>query len=119
MKDRIESVDRILRKGIYSLCESLYTEWPLRDEDPNEIAEANLTIHVAHAFLSQQYCVYAESPIQSYTGSCNRDLRHDLVMFQPGENEYIVVECKRFLKTEQCNLLSDLDRMHEHWPNNP
>ncbi|MCH8544253.1 MAG: hypothetical protein LAT61_11840 [Alcanivorax sp.] len=114
MSNRIAAIDRTLRKGIYSLCESLYTEWPLPDGDGNEISEANLTIHVAHAFLSHQYSAYSEKPLISVSPDSERSSWHDLFMFLPGEEEYIIAEFKRFLKSDKTNAASDIKRIYDH-----
>lgn len=115
MSHRIPEIDRTLRRGIYSLCQSLYTEWPLPDDDKNEISEANLTIHIAHSFLSDHYSAYSERAVKSINGTAARNTHHDLVMFLPGQEEYIIAEFKRFITSDSKEgPLSDIDRIHNH-----
>ncbi len=100
-------IERLIRKGIQSLSDSLYQEWPLPDEDQkNEISEASLSIHVAHAFLTEGFCAYGEFR----TGS---NEHHDLMAFHPDRKDYIVLEAKRYLSTDGQALSRDLDRINQ------
>ncbi len=109
----LNKVERVLRRGLYSLSDSLFQEWPLPDGDTkNEIAEANLTIHLAHAFLNQDYCAFAENR----TGA---NEHYDLVVFHPDHKEYLIIEAKRFLKQDDSGLNSDFDRLLNRCPLSP
>jgi hypothetical protein len=106
-------IERIIRKGLQSLSDSLYQEWPLPDGDTkNEISEASLSIHVAHALLTEGFCAYGEFR----TG---RNEHHDLVAFHPDMDEYIVLESKRYLSTDGRALSKDLDRINKSWSGKP
>lgn len=109
--DTLYRIERIVRRGVYSLCDSLYQEWPLPDGDlRNEISEANITIHLSHAFLSAEFCAFSEFRI-------GNSEHHDLVVFHPEMDEYVVVECKRYLATDAQGLSHDISRLNQWWSN--
>lgn len=109
----LHRIERIVRKGIQSLSDSLYQEWPLPDDDiRNEISEASLSIHAAHAFLTEGFCAYGEFR----TGS---NEHHDLMAFHPDMDEYIVLEAKRYLTTDEQALFKDLERIQQRWSDRP
>ena len=81
MANDINKVERILRKGLYSLSDSLYQYWPVGSSQ-NEIPEVNISIHVAGALINAGYCVYGE-----YRSSDGVDtVAHDLYAFLPSTN---------------------------------
>ncbi len=104
----IKALEILIQQGILTLSECLHHEWPqYAHQEKNEIPEANLTIHISHSFLSQDYCVYPEYPTDNKG-------RYDLVLFHPRQSEYVIVECKRFLKFNKKNNINiDFERMLE------
>lgn len=108
--DNIYRLERILRKGLFSLSDSLHYDWPLpKDDEENEISEANLNIHIAHSFISSGFVVFSEYRI-------NKNEHHDLLIVDPGTDNKIVVESKRYLKTDKKHYLSkDINRAVDFW----
>ena len=111
MANDINKVERILRKGLYSLSDSLYQYWPVGSSQ-NEIPEVNISIHVAGALINAGYCVYGE-----YRSSEGVDtVAHDLYAFLPSTNEQIVMEFKRFPKTDaEASVSTDIQRIKSNW----
>ena len=108
MKSVVE-IERIVRKGISSLEKSLAVETPLPLEDEaNEISEGNLSIHIAHAFIASKYVAFSEYRI-------GNSEHHDLVFRKPRSKVYVVVECKRFLKTDNTGASLDIERVIDVW----
>ena len=83
----IEQIERIVNQGIDSLRISLDVYWPAKD--PNDMAERNLTVHVAHSFLKSGWCVYHEA---SFPNDANRRL--DMLSFNPETKTFVAVESK-------------------------
>ncbi len=108
--DNIFKIERILRKGLFSLSDSLHYDWPLPiDDEDNEISEANLNIHIAHSFINSGFVVFSEYRI-------NKNEHHDLLIIDPETDFKIVVESKRYLKTDKNYCLSkDINRAVDFW----
>lgn len=83
----ISSIDRIVKKGIKSLKTSLWEYWPAAGQ--NEIAERNVSIHIAHQFIQSRWRVSAEA---SFPYKANR--RVDLLAIQIGRKAFVVGESK-------------------------
>lgn len=83
----IITIDRIVKKGIESLRTSLWNYWPASGE--NEIAERNVSIHVAHQFIQSRWKVFAEA---SFPYKASR--RVDLLAIHVGKKALVVGECK-------------------------
>ena len=68
--DDIHKIERILRKGLASLSDSLFYDWPLPENDEdNEISEANLNIHIAYSFINSGFIVFSEYRINENDSS--------------------------------------------------
>ncbi len=105
MINKLEKIEKIVRKGYLSLSESLYQYWPLpEDDDKNEISESNINIHLAHSFLDLGYSVFAEHRL-------NDKEHYDLKVVSPNKEYDIIIECKRFLKTDSTGISTDIERM--------
>jgi hypothetical protein len=83
----ISSIDRIVKKGIKSLKNSLWEYWPAAGQ--NEIAERNVSIHIAHQLIRSGWKVSAES---SFPHKANR--RVDLLAIQIEKKAFVVCESK-------------------------
>lgn len=113
----ISSIDRIVKKGIKSLKNSLWEYWPAAGQ--NEIAERNVSIHIAHQFIRSRWKVSAEA---SFPYKANR--RVDLLAIQIGKKAFVVGESKLLHdSTKAASLAKDGKRImtfrlsNEHdWP---
>jgi hypothetical protein len=83
----IGTIDRIVKNGIISLRKSLWEYWPAAGL--NEIAERNVSTHVAHLFLQSKWKVFAEA---SFPYKANK--RVDLLAIQVGKKTLVVGESK-------------------------
>lgn len=100
-----EKIEIIIRNGYISLSESLYQYWPLPDDDyRNEISEGNLNIHLAHSLLNKGYSVFSEYRL-------NEREHYDLKAVSQDKSHEIIIECKRFLKTDSTSVSNDITRM--------
>ncbi len=98
-------IKSILKSGVLSLKTSQYAHCSER-YPKNEISEANLTHHISASFIESGYNLYAEFPI-----SKGRLL--DLVAFSDDHNEWIAIEAKRNLHSNQDKVLADFKRLEE------
>ncbi len=104
-------VESILESGVRSLKTSQSAHCSERNSK-NEIAEANLTHHIGASFIKSGYNLYAEFPI-----SKGRLL--DLVAFGNDSDEWIAIEAKGYLHSNQDKVLADFKRLegisNEDW----
>jgi hypothetical protein len=112
----ISSVDRIVKKGIKSLKTSLWEYWPAARQ--NEIAERNVSIHIAHQFIRSGWKVSAES---SFPYEANKKV--DLLAIQIEKKAFVVCECKLLHDSDKAaSLVKDGKRVlafklsDEHYP---
>lgn len=84
---KIRSIERIVGTACKSLQNSLWWYWPASGD--NEIAERNVTAHIAHVFLRSRWRVYAEA---SFPYEANK--RVDLLAIQIGKKAIVVGESK-------------------------
>lgn len=105
MLTEMEKIEKIIRKGLFSMSEAIYQHWPhTEDNTENEISEANITIHLAHALINAGYSTFAEYRI-------NENEHYDLKAVCPDKTHHIILESKRFLKSDETSMVYDLQRM--------
>jgi len=88
-------IERIVRRGAASLAESVHFYWPSAKLQ-NEIPERNITLHLAHAFLSEGFLTYGEAHPD---GSADSFL--DLLALQPHQKVVVACEFKRLYGDER------------------
>ncbi|MEY8200110.1 MAG: hypothetical protein RPS47_12775 [Colwellia sp.] len=98
-------VEDIIKSGVNSLKISQNAHCSERNPK-NEIAEANLTHHISASFIKYGYNLYAEFPV-----SKGRLL--DLVAFSDDNDEWIAIEAKGYLHSNQEKVLADFKRLEE------
>jgi len=104
---KIESIQRTLERGITSLKRSLWWYWPASGD--NEVAERNVTAHIAHALLRARWCVFTEASFPY-----RADKRIDLLAIQVGRKTMLVGECKLLHDgTKAASLASDAGRLRK------
>ena len=106
----IWSIERIVRRGASYLAESLYEYAPCKEE--NDIAEANMTIHLARAFGEREYSVFAEAQFGD-----DPHRRLDLLAWNPDEGILVASEFKRLYSPEKLQqVIDDAKRVREFKP---
>ncbi len=99
-------IERILRKGAASLAESLQFYWPSSTPE-NEALERNISMHLAHAFLTADFFAYTEAHTAGRT-----DRFVDLLVLQAAEKISVAGEFKRLYRHyEARKMLTDLDKL--------
>jgi len=108
------NIDRLIRSGITSLSKSQSSHCSER-RPKTEITEANLTHHIGAALINAEYNLYAEFPIDD-------SKLIDLVAFCETYDEWIAIEAKSNLHSNQDKVLDDFDRLenikNEEWTKN-
>ncbi len=100
-----KEIEKIIKKGLKSLTKSLGAHYPERtDFDVNEISESNLTIHLAHAFISDGYVSFGEFPFDN-----NKHL--DLVCFHENREPWVAIEAKRYINGNTKAVYEDFRRI--------
>lgn len=101
----IVELERLVRRGAASLAESLHFYWPSTGN--NEIAEANVALHLGRAFLERDFLVLAEAH-----GKDGVKLHLDLLSIDPMQGVFVAGEFKRLHNGSQLrSMLADLDRV--------
>ncbi|TAK29414.1 MAG: hypothetical protein EPO40_10395 [Myxococcaceae bacterium] len=98
-------IERILRRGASSLAESLHFYWPSHGN--NEVPEANIELHLAHALLESGFFVYGQA---HPSGTANTRL--DTVAVDPRNKVHVVAEFKRLYNVDQARaMVADAERI--------
>ncbi|HEX9242775.1 MAG TPA: hypothetical protein VF875_10085 [Anaeromyxobacter sp.] len=103
------ALEKVIRRGAFSLAESLSFYWP--SNGLNEIPEANQALHVGRAFLDAGFLAFAEA---HRNGDTNR--RFDLLVLEPRESTLLVGEFKRVFAKTVGGLATDAERILEFSP---
>lgn len=98
-------IERITRRGAHTLRDALWEFWP--GYEKNEMAERNLTVHVAHAFMQEGFVSYQEVPLQSGTKE-----HLDLMLWHPQRRILVACEAKRFYSVGKATeIQADVERL--------
>jgi hypothetical protein len=98
-------IERLVRRGAMSMADSLHFYWPSIGR--NDIPERNISAHLAHVLLANDFFVYAEAHTHD---SANVHL--DLLALHPSKETLIAGEFKRLYSKEKAlAMVSDLERL--------
>lgn len=98
-------VEGIVRSCASTLSEALHVYWPTAGA--NEMAERNLSLHLAGACQRAGFHVYGEGNRQGVTNE-----RFDLIGVSPSARTLIVAECKRLMKKQgAAGMAGDVSRI--------
>jgi hypothetical protein len=99
-------IERIIRRGASSLAESLQFYWPSSTPE-NEVLERNISVHLAHAFLTSGFFAYTEAHTKG-----RKDRFIDLLVVEPRAKLSLVGEFKRLYRHQEARkMVKDLDRL--------
>lgn len=103
IKDEILEIEKIIRAAVERLKEAQHAHCPERNSG-SEIAEANLTHYLSWSFNNSRYNVYPEFP-----ASNSRCI--DMVGFHNYSPNWVAIEAKNFLHSNQNKVLKDFERL--------
>ncbi len=83
-------VEGMVRSAASTLEESLHFYWPTHG--PNELAERNLSLHIAGALQRNGFLVFGEGNSENDSST-----RFDVIALKPTSEAAVIVECKRLL----------------------
>lgn len=96
-------IRQVVRAGLFRLMKATNVLWPGTDR---QLPERNLSLYVAHEFVSRDYTVLAEWPL-------NRNEHIDLVTYRPTDRVMVLLESKRaWGRSQELNCLwNDAERL--------
>ncbi|MGO8789467.1 MAG: hypothetical protein ACLQVL_19055 [Terriglobia bacterium] len=121
-----EEIAKVIRAGADSLFAQMNYVDMYTSKNESGVAEANIVINIAHAFLKEKsgHCVWAQSPFRS--GSPRTSKWLDLVIdLNPAGSEgrtVVLLEAKRVLPSERAAKISEILRdwrRIQAWPTLP
>lgn len=103
----LQGLQKIITTGLFSLANSLDSYWPVYDLD--DIAERNLTAHVASSFLNNGFDVYFEVPISKK----DKDKKIDCLFLSYEHKLFIACESKRLNGVKHAEgITDDIEKIH-------
>jgi len=104
----IQGLQRMVRKGLFSLADSLASYWPAFDD--KGVAERNLTAHVCKEFLNCGFDVFFEIPL----GMKKQSERLDCLFISYAHKLYVAVESKKLYGPQKAaEIKGDIERIYE------
>lgn len=102
----VYDIARTTRRGAQRLSEALWELWSSLEDD--EMPEANLWLHVAHAFSDAGFLPFAGAPF----GPEEDAERLHLLLWNPREKVLVAAQARRLDEPDACReLIADVDRM--------
>ncbi len=103
-------IEAVMVEANKSQTRSLSYYWPADAGSNNDLAENNLALHVAQAFLKKNYAVFAEvnHPVPNAKGNKQNI---DLLAIAEDRSFYIAMEFKRHVATGMDDSLDDIERL--------
>lgn len=98
-------IELLVRSAASTLSEALHLYWPAAGK--NEIAERNISLHLAGSAQRSGFAVYGEGHSQGETSA-----RYDLICLNAREQTLLVGECKRlFNQAGARSMKQDVERI--------